>query len=407
MAAPSPTSPTALRVTVAASATLTVGVIPVFLVGALSSDMGADLGFGSAGTGFAITVFFAAGGLTAVMMGRVTERIGARAAMRSGVAISGVCTLALGTVVGSLWQLAVVLGVAGTAIGLIDTGGARSFADAIRSERHGLAFGAKEASVPAASMLAGVSLPLLASTLGWEWVFVVGAALAPVVWCLVPAGRALDPTVAPAPAVDGSPDRSRRRLLVVFSVGVAFGAAASSASATLFVPAVTDAGWSSASAGLLLAAASVVSIATRLVLGWSGDAIPDRTWQLLAGSLALGASGLACLALADSGLLVPVGAIMALGAGWGWSGLAFLSAVRASPEAPAVAAGIVLTGLATGGAVGPAAFGVLADQWSYQVSWTAAALALVVAAVLAVVSRRAHAPVLPAALVAPTPEPPA
>lgn len=386
--------PSARRVTVAASATLTVGVIPVFLVGALSSDMGADLGFGSAGTGLAITVFFAAGGVTAVVMGKVTERVGARAAMRAGVAISGVCTLALGTVVGSLWQLAVVLAVAGTAIGLIDTGGARSFADAIRAERHGLAFGAKEASVPAASMLAGFSLPLLASTLGWEWVFVVGAALAPAVWWMVPGGQRvgrLDPVVA---ETDGEIALPRRRaLLIVFAVGVAFGAAASSAAATLFVPAVTDAGWTSGSAGLLLAAASVVSIATRLLLGWSSDATPGGTWQLLAGSLGLGAVGVGMLATADSGILIPLGALLALGAGWGWSGLAFLSAVRATPDAPAVAAGIVLTGLASGGAVGPAAFGFLAETWSYQVSWTAASLALAVAAVLAVATRRAHAPI--------------
>lgn len=388
--------PTARRVTLAASATLTVGVIPVFLVGALSSDMGSDLGFGSAGTGLAITVFFAAGGLTAVAMGKVTERIGARAAMRSGVVISGVCTLALGTVVGSLWQLAVVLAVAGTAIGLIDTGGARSFADAIRAERHGLAFGAKEASVPAASMLAGFSLPLLASTLGWEWVFIVGAGLAPSVWWLVPGGQRvgrLGPRAGPGAGDRGAGPR-RRIGLVVFAIGVAFGAAASSAAATLFVPAVTDAGWSSGSAGVLLAAASIVSVATRLALGWSSDAVPGGTWQLLAGSLALGAIGVAMLAVADSGVLIPLGAILALGAGWGWSGLAFLSAVRSTPDAPAVAAGIVLTGLAAGGAVGPAAFGLLAETWSYQVSWTVASVALGVAAALAVVTRRAHAPIV-------------
>ena len=78
------------RVTLAASATLTVGVLPVFLVGSLSADIGADLGFGTAGAGGAITVFFAAGGLTAVGIGRITDRVGARTAMRAGVLLSGV-----------------------------------------------------------------------------------------------------------------------------------------------------------------------------------------------------------------------------------------------------------------------------------------------------------------------------
>ncbi|MCD9625674.1 MFS transporter [Rhabdothermincola salaria] len=380
------------RVTLAASATLTVAVLPVFLVGSLSADIGRELGFGTAGTGVAITGFFAAGGLTAVGMGRVTDRVGAKVAMRAGVVLSGICTLALGTIATQLWQLVVLLGLAGTAIGLVDTGGARSFSEAVRFGRQGLAFGIKEASVPAASMLAGLSLPVLADALGWQWAFVVGAALAPAVWFLVPPDPVpgdVDHAAHPASPDTDAPHRSttRRATLVLFAVGVAFGAGASSAAATLFVPAVSDAGWTENAAGVLLAIASIASIATRLGLGWSSDLAPQHIRRMLAGALALGALGAALLAVSSAPAVVVAGALLVLGAGWGWSGLAFLRAVRATPEAPSIAAGIVLTGLATGGTVGPALFGVIASRWSYTASWWSAAGALAIAAAVAVVVR--------------------
>jgi MFS family permease len=382
------------RATVGASAALTVAVLPVFLVGALSADLGEDLGFGAAGTGLAIAVFFAASGATAVPMGRITERFGAGASLRAGAVISGLCTLAVGTVVGSLWQLVVVLGVAGTAVGLADTGGARSFADAIGHARHGLAFGIKEGSVPAASLLAGFSVPLLAEQLGWRWVPVLAAGLAPLVWVLVPGARRLDG--GGRRRQGRRPELRGRGTMVLFAVGVAFGAGATSAAATLFVPALTDAGWSAGAAGALLAAASVVSIGTRVGLGWSSDRLAGGTAWILAAALATGALGAVLLALSRHDTTVVVGALLLLGFGWGWSAVAFLSAVRASPDAPAVAAGIVLTGLAAGGALGPAAFGLLADRWSFTVSWWTTAAALAVAAAVSLLARRAHAPHRPA-----------
>lgn len=379
-----------LRITAAASATLTMGVMPVFLVGALSGDIGDDMGFGSAGAGLAITIFFASGALTAVIMGGVTERIGATSAMRLGVTMSAVVLLALGTVADAWWHLAALLAVGGSAIGLIDTGGARSFADAIRAERHGTAFGAKEASVPAASMLAGLSIPLLVQRFGWSSAFVVGAGMAALVLFVVPPQlRGGRPPAAPA--ASDQPDN--RGGLVLFAVGVAAGSAASSAAATLFVPAVTDDGtWSAGAAGTLLAVASVVSVIARFALGWSSDKAPSATWLMLTGSLALGAVGAGMLIIGEAAVLVVVGAVLVLGAGWGWSGLAFLSAVRARPHAPAVAAGIVLTGLATGGAGGPALFGVIADRWSYSLAWTACAVALVIASLLAIATRESYRP---------------
>lgn len=290
----------AVRVTIAASSTLTVSVLPVFLVGALAGPIGADLGFGSAGTGLAITAFFAAGAVTAVPMGRLTERLGATVTMRAGVALSGSTTLAIGLLVDAWWHLAALLALAGCSVGLADTGGARSFADAIRTGRHGLAFAAKEASVPAASMLAGFSIPLLAERFGWTWAFVVGACLAPVVVLLIPPAARTGRHEEPVDAAAGRP-----KALMWLAIGVAVAAAASNAAATLFVPAMTDVGWSAGSAGALLALASIVTMGTRLVLGWASDQAPAATWWHLAGAISLGAVGAGLLAGASAGPLIP------------------------------------------------------------------------------------------------------
>lgn len=373
-----------LRVTLAASASLTVAVTPVFLVGALSDAVGDDLGFGAARSGLAVTVFFVAGALTAVVMGKVTDRIGATSALRLGVAITGVVLVTVGTVVDSWWQLAAVLGLGGTAVGLVDTGGARAFADAVSAERQGVAFGVKEASVPAAALLAGISIPLLASTAGWRPTFLVAIAGLPLAWWLVPSG--LRGSSGSTAEVSGSQRGRIDARLVMFTVGVGAAAAASSAAATLFVPAVSDAGISTGTAGVVLAAGSIASIAARVGVGWAGDHAPERTGVLLAGAVLLGSAGAALLVL-DAVLLVVPAALLLLGAGWGWSGLAFLTAVRANPTAPATAAGIVLTGLSGGGSVGPAAFGYLADTWSYRVSWAVCGVSLAVGAVLVMSAR--------------------
>lgn len=383
-------TPSLARVTAAASASLTVGVMPVFLFGVFSDEIGDDLGFGSAGAGLAITAFFASGALSAVPLGRLTDRIGAANAMRLGITVSGLAALALGLIASTWWHLLPILGAAGMAIGLIDTGGARSFSDAIPAHRHGVAFGVKEASIPTASLLAGLSIPLLADAHGWEVVVAWSAVLAPAAATLIPTRtQAKRDRSEPRPV---TPPRERmwNRALIITAVGIGLGAAASSAAATLFVPALTDGGWTRGSTGVLLAVASVVSISVRIITGWASDAAPRATPRMLVGALVLGGCGALVLTISTSAATVVVGAILLLGAGWGWTGLAFLSAVRASPDAPAAAAGIVLTGLAGGGALGPAAFGAIAGHWSYTAAWGAAASALAASAVIAAAGLGRH-----------------
>jgi predicted MFS family arabinose efflux permease len=379
--------PSPRRVVGAGSLALTAAVVPVFLTGALSGRMGDDLHFGDGAAGAAVAAFFVGSGALAVPMAKVTERIGPARALRAGVGASAACALAVAGIVHSWWQLCVVLLLGGAAVGLVDTGVARAFDDAVPDVRQGLAFGVKEASVPAASLAAGLSIPVLVDRTGWRAAFVLGAVLAPVVWGTVPritstsGGRAGDGVGERLPAA-----------LVLFAAGVGAACAAATAAGTLLVPAFEDRGWSESGAGWLLAGASLASIGVRVVAGVRSDGRPQGSWRQLTILVAVGASGAVLLAATAGPVMGAVGAVAVIGAGWGWTGLAYVTAVRVGGRRPAAAAGVVLTGLSIGGAGGPAAFGAIASTWSYSAAWGVTAVALVAGGVAVAGSRRSLEP---------------
>ena len=365
-----------VRTTVATATALACALVPVFLFGALSELIRADLVFDEAGVGAGVTVFFVAAGLGAVPGGRVTERVGPRVAMLLGASIAGVASLGIGVMAQQWWQAALLLALAGSAVGLIDTGGARAFADVVPLRRQGLAFGIKEASVPAASMVAGAAVPLLGLTVGWRATYALGLVLPPLVWLVLP------PQVGvrrPDGTVPAGHRRPSRRVLLLIALGSAAGTGAATATASFLVPAATVAGLAAGTAGTLLAIGSLLSITARIVAGHLADGARRRELTVTAGMLAVGTTGPLLLA-SDLRTAALVGGLVALGAGWGWTGLVFLSAVRADPAAPAAAAGIVLAGLSTGGALGPIAFGVVVSQAGYPVAWLLAAIAMAIGA---------------------------
>lgn len=368
----------AARTTIASGTALACATVPVFLFGALSELVRAELDFDEAGIGAGVTVFFVGAGLGAYPAGRVTERLGARTAMLLGTLAASAASLTMGLLATQWWHAAAVLAVAGVSVALVDTGGARAFVDVVPADRRGLTFGLKEASVPAASMLAGVTVPLLGVTVGWRPSFAIGMLLIPVVWLLLPSQARAHP---PSQAADTGRSPTSVPVLVLVGIGSAAGTGAATAAASFLVPTATRAGLSVGAAGMLLAAASLASILLRVVTGHLADRVPHRELLITAGMLGVGAVG-SLLSGADTAMLVLAGGVLVLGGGWGWTGLVFLSAVRTSPHAPASAAGIVLVGLAAGGAFGPLVFGVVASRGAYSTAWLVTALALAAGAVI-------------------------
>jgi MFS family permease len=392
-----------------ASLGLAVAMLPMFLFGALSATIGAELGFDEARTGVALTAFFLAAAVTAVPIGRLTERIGARRAIRTGVAISALASLTVGTVASTWWQVAIALAVGGGILPFVDTGGARAFTTSISVRRRGLAFGVKEASVPFASMLAGLAVPLLATTIGWRAAFLAAAAIGPVAWVALrvirdegrgatgPVGSAAAAAPASVTAcASASGTAASRRLppaIRWYAIGFALAGGASATATAFLVPSATAAGMTPAAAGTTLAVASVSSIAARLLAGWGADRFLSLASRGLLVLIGLGALGALLLAAGPPGAVIVVAAFLLLAGGAGWTGLGFTAVVRAAPSLPASASALVLTGLAVGGTVGPLLFGVVVSGVGYGVGWLVIAIAFGSGAtVVGVASRRAASP---------------
>lgn len=388
------TSPTATIG--AASFALATTIVPVFLVGALSPAIGAELGFDESATGLVVTAFYLAAALTAVPLGRLTERAGGRTAMQLGVLISAAGCLLAAVLVQTWWQLALLLALLGAMLPLVDTGIARAFATAVAPQRRGIAFGIKEASVPLASLLAGLAVPVLGATVGWRGAFVVGVVVGPTAALLlrvVPADGAGLRGARPTRRRDTERTRSARTPLSgdVRRLGLSFALAGAGAAAavTFLVPAAVHTGMSAARAGLVLAVASAGGIVARLLAGVIADRRPALLGPVLVGAMVLGAVGTTGFALTTQPLGFVVLAVITLTAGWGWTGLGFAALTQAAPEAPATAAGAGVVGLALGGTVGPLVFGQVVAAASYRLGWALLTLLFLAGAGVAASALRA------------------
>lgn len=173
----------AMRVVVAS---LAIGLLPTFLVGALSVPISDDLEVGTATIGAAVSAFFLAAALSSVPAGRQVDHRGAAFGYRTGLTGVGLTAGVIGLVASAGWHLVVAFAFAGASLAFVDPSITRTITGSVGWRRQGIAFGVKEAAVPSASMVAGVTLPLLGETVGWQVPFLVVAALALGLAALVP-----------------------------------------------------------------------------------------------------------------------------------------------------------------------------------------------------------------------------
>lgn len=379
-----PRSPsgTALGLTAVAAA-LALAALPTFMVGGLAVQIRADIGLSETQLGAAVTLGFLVSALIGPAGGRLSDRLGARRSVLTGCLVSSLAMAGIGLSAEGFWSLALALMVAGAALALIDPGLAILITSVAPPGRQGLAFGIKEASIPAATLAAGIAVPAVALSHGWRWAFLVGLVPLVAVLAIVPQIR-IDRN-RPGKAVEPVSTPPRHGLLVVAGATAAASTAASGVSVFLTESAVAM-GNSPETAGVLLAVGSIAGIASRMGAGAFADRHDGPQLSLIAVMLAVGAGCMAVVAIAGSALLV-LGTVGAFAAGWGWSGILFLSLVRLTPATPGAAAGIGLAGLAIGNAVGPLAFGAVAQYSSFGLAWGAGA-ALMLAAALAM--RRAQ-----------------
>lgn len=364
-----PPTPSAVRSTAVASAATVVGGLPAFITGVMAVQVTRDLGFGLAGLGSAVTIYYATGAVAAVPLGRLADRIGATLSLRLATAGAAAASLGVAVAVHSWVALASCLAIAGVSHALGQPAANRLLVNRVPAARLGTAFGFKQSAPPIASALAGFSIPAVALTVGWRWAYVLSAGAAVAVMLSV-GRRAVEPRVGRRRG-KRTPLRNRSTIVVLtIGFGLAFGA--NSVMLAFYVDAAVAAGLSQRSAGVVFAVASVGAIVTRLIAG----AVCDRTSvepMYLSGILVgLGSVGVLLLAVGQPATMA-VGILVALGLTWGFPGVFWLALVRTYPVAPGRITGALALG-GFGAVLAPLLFGVVVERAGYPPAWTGAAV---------------------------------
>ncbi|MEV4637915.1 MFS transporter [Actinoplanes sp. NPDC049548] len=378
------TSADGVRPSRAAAGALTTTIacsVPVFLVGGLAVQIGAELDFSPAGLGLAVSAYFGVTALASVPAGALVERFGATAVARAGIGLAVASLLTVAVAARSLWSLVIILALGAAANAMGQLASNVSLSRHVPVRRQGLSFGVKQAAIPVSTLLAGAAVPVVALTVGWRWAFVSAAVGAAAALFLVP----VEKNEARRPREE----RGERATAALVVLGVAATLAAASANAlgSFLVDSAVARGIAPGPAGLALTLGSAVCVAARIGGGWQADLFPGRQIMVIAGMLAAGSAGLMLLAVPGIVTLV-VGVVAGFGLGWAWPGLMNFAVVRLHPQAPAAATSITQTGVYAGGCIGPLGLGTVAQAAGYPVMWTIAGAAMLAAAALMVVGSR-------------------
>lgn len=367
-----------MSTTVAAAMTVQVAaVLPVFLFGGLAVQITGELGMGVSAIGWISGIYFAVTAATTVPSGRIVDRFGALVTARTAIGLSAAGLLGVAAFAHDPVVLTAFMVLCAPANGLGQLASNTVLSEWAPVGRRGLLFGAKQASVPLCTMLGGLSVPVVALTLGWRWAFVIGAGL--VLLALVPLAGLGRPAVRPR----NQGARSFDAQLLLFAVATFLGALAATPIGSFAATFTVDIGGSESYAGLVLMIGGIAGVIGRTGFGALADFREGGEFRIIALMLAAGAAGVATYLL-ELPWLLPIGTAAAYGLGWAWPGLMNHAVVQRYADAPALATSVTQTGIFLGGAIGPIGFGLVVDHAGWGAGWTAAVAAMAASALFIV-----------------------
>lgn len=370
---------------IVAVGTSIAGGIPVFLLGALFVQLQPDTAAPGWALGLAVAAYWAAAAMISMLSGRILVAIGNRAGVIATLSIAAVSLL--GSALLTPWWpwLLVWAIVGGAANGLGHPASNHLLHVRVSPRRIATAFGIKQGAVPFSAFIAGLTVPVLALTVGWRWGF---AAVAVLVILLIVGhrfGNPPDRDLASGKGVRVPLGAALLRKLLSITIVTTLGAAAAGATSAYLVTAAIERGVPDAAAGILLSVGSLAGATARVVAGRVADRAGGRiAMPLAAGMIGVGAVGLVLMSLPGTVPLI-VGGALELGIGWGWPGLTHFVVARVSGTETSAATGVVQTGSYIGSGGGPLLFGLLfSAPWSASWIWLIAAAVQVTAAIVAV-----------------------
>lgn len=356
----------------------------VFLgIPVIAPQLRSEYGLSLAGIGVVIAAANAGSMLTLLPWGLLTDRVGERAVLTTGLALASVALVAAAFAPSSE-LLALALMVAGGAGGSVNAASGRAVMSWFAPAQRGLALGIRQTAVPLGGAAAALVLPPIAAAGG------SGAAL------LALAGGCFAAAVAGALSLrEVPPDASERlgdvvhplRDVRMWNLSLGSGLLVAAQTSILAFTVLFLHGGRGLSAGVaaaLLALMQVLGAALRIAAGRWSDRIGLRIAPLLKLSFALAATLALSAALTEAPLALLVPALVAAGAlSQSWNGLSFTAAAELAGRARSGAAlGFQQTALAVGAAATPPVFALLVDASSWRIAFGLAALFPVAGAAL-------------------------
>jgi predicted MFS family arabinose efflux permease len=357
--------------------------LPIGALGALAVQIRGDLGLSVAAVSAAVSVFFLAGSVTASILGPEIDRLGWHRTARAAAGLSSVSLLLIAlSHVWGLLALALVVGGAGLALTFPST---NVMLHGVIAPRHlAMAISIKTSATPVALLAGGAAVPAVALTIGWRWVFLVGAALPLAAYLSLPRPSTASSSARVTSRASG---RAAQRRVWRLGLSTLLASLLPGALTGSCVISLVGAGMSQSTAGLVFALANVAGIAVRLVAGWLADRSGTDGYRAVATFMILGGTAAVLLATEELGAMV-VGAVVAFGLGWGWTGLVYFMAVRIESENPGSASAVMQTGGMLGSGLGPAIVGVTTHLFGLPAAWVVVAVATVLGGVVVARARR-------------------
>lgn len=364
------------RAVLAALSVNLMSVLPLFLTGAMSVQIGRELGVAPASIGVLASLFALASMASSAPLGRQVGRLGVRRSLRITSCFSA-AALVVAAAAPSVWLLGAAMILSGVGNGLGQPAGNSLVAAQVSPRRYGLGFAIKQSAIPVATTVGGLAVPLLALTVGWRAAYIVAAFTAVGAMFLVPRDRALTSGRSESPV-----PTTLVRPLWGLAAGMAAAVLAATSIGALGAAGGVHVGLSEAAAGYLVAVGGASGLAVRLLAGGYADRAAFDSLRAVAALVFLGAFGWLAMAT-DQPIAFAAGLVVANAFGWGWPGLQHLSMARRFPTATAAASGISQTGVAAGLLIGPALLGLMVTTVGWSWSWlTASAAAFVGSAIV-------------------------
>jgi sugar phosphate permease len=313
---------------------------------------------------------------TLLPWGLLSDRIGERIVLASGLAGCGLVVAAAGWA-GSFWLLVALLTVAGALGASVNAASGRAVMQWFSADQRGLALGVRQTAIPVGGAIAALALPAVNSAYGLRASFGFLGALC--LGCALFAGIAVREAARPEAALEAEDVEwtLRDRRLWILSAGSDLYLVGQVALLSFFVLFLHDQhGLSDAAAAAGLAVMQVGAIVTRISAGRISDSLGARIRPLRWIGLASCAGVLltAILGQAPVGIVLPV-MVVAGAISMAWNGLSVTAAAELAGLARSGAAiGFQQTTLSVTGLIVPIAFALVVDSTSWQAGFALAAV---------------------------------